>query len=90
MHNILDKLNCLGCTVLDEWFLFDPFGELVSGHKNVLETTLSSLKRSYLVQPLARERPSGWDADKIMCWDVSLSGKYLAAFTLPDEFFCVF
>jgi hypothetical protein len=47
----LDELNCLGCAVLDEWFVFDPFGELVNGHKNVLETTLSSLKRSYLVSP---------------------------------------
>ena len=67
MHDILDELNCLGCAVLDEWFVFDPFGELVNGHKNVLETALSSLKRSYLVQPPAQERPSGWDANKIMC-----------------------
>jgi hypothetical protein len=90
MHDILNELNCLGRTVLDEWLVFDPFGELVNGHKNVLETALSSLKRFYLVQPPARERPSGWDIDKIMCWDVSLSCKHLAAFTPPDEFFCIF
>jgi hypothetical protein len=65
MHDILDELNCFGYA--DEWFVFDRFGELVNGHKNALETALSSLKRSYLVQPPARERPSGWDADKIMC-----------------------
>jgi hypothetical protein len=53
MHDILDKLNCLGCAVLDEWFVFDPFGELVNGHKNILKITLSSLNRSYLVQPPA-------------------------------------
>jgi hypothetical protein len=49
MHDIFDELNCLGYAVLDEWFVFDLFGELISGHKNVLETALSSLKRSYLV-----------------------------------------
>jgi hypothetical protein len=65
MHDILDELNCLGCAVFDEWFVFDPFGELVNGHKNVLETTPNSLKRSYLVRLPARERPSRWDADKI-------------------------
>jgi hypothetical protein len=48
MH-ILDELNYLGYAVLDEWFVFDLFGELINGHKNVLEITLSSLKRSYLV-----------------------------------------
>jgi hypothetical protein len=32
----LDELNCLGCTVLDEWVVLNPFGELVNGHKNVL------------------------------------------------------
>jgi hypothetical protein len=90
MHGILDEFNCLGCAVFDKWFVFSPFGELVNCHENVLETTLSSLKRSYLVQPLARERPSRWDADKIMCQDVSLSCKHLVDFTLSDEFFYVF
>jgi hypothetical protein len=33
MHNILNELNCLGCVVLDEWFVFDPFGELVNATK---------------------------------------------------------
>jgi hypothetical protein len=49
MHDILDELNCLGCAVLDEWFVFDLFDELVNGHKNILKIVLSSLKRSYLV-----------------------------------------
>jgi hypothetical protein len=59
MHNVLDELNCLGCTVLDEWFVLNPFGELVNGHKNVLETTLVFLEGPYLIQPPAREQPSG-------------------------------
>jgi hypothetical protein len=49
MYDISDELNCLGCVVLDEWFEFDPFGELVNGHKNILKTALSSFKRSYQV-----------------------------------------
>jgi hypothetical protein len=87
--DVLDKLDCFGCTVFYEWFVLDPFGELVNNHKDVLKTALGFLERSYLIQPLAGERPSGWDADEIVCWDVSLSCKHLAAFTSSDEFFYV-
>ena len=86
VHNVLDELDSLGCAELDEWVLFDPFGELVNCHINVLETTLSFLKRSYLIQPLAGERPSGRDADEI----VSLSCEHLTTFAFSDKFFCVF
>jgi hypothetical protein len=66
MHDVLDELDCFTCGVLDEWFVFDPFGELVNSHKNVLELTLGFLERSYLIQPLAGELPSRRDADKIV------------------------
>jgi hypothetical protein len=55
MHDVLDELDCLGCAVFDEWFVLDPFGELVDGHENVLETTLGFLEGPYLIQPLAGE-----------------------------------
>jgi hypothetical protein len=45
----LDELDCFSCAVLDEWFVFDPFGKLVNSHKNILETTLGFLERSYLI-----------------------------------------
>jgi hypothetical protein len=48
-HDVLDELDCLGCAVLDEWFVLDPLGELVHGHKNVLETTLGFLEGPYLI-----------------------------------------
>jgi hypothetical protein len=63
----LDELDCFGCAELDEWFVFNPFGEFVNGHTNVLETPFSFLQRPYLVQPLAGKRPSRQDADKIVC-----------------------
>jgi hypothetical protein len=44
MHDVLDELDGLGYAILDEWFILDPFGELVNGHKNVLETTLGFLR----------------------------------------------
>jgi hypothetical protein len=44
MHDILDELNCLGCAVLDEWFVFDPFGELVNGHKMYSKPPLALLR----------------------------------------------
>jgi hypothetical protein len=50
MHDVLDELNCFNCAVLDKWFVFDLFGELVNSHKNILETTLGFLERSYLIQ----------------------------------------
>jgi hypothetical protein len=50
MYDVLDELDRFGCAVLDEWFVLDPLGEFVNGHKNVLETTLSFLERSYLIQ----------------------------------------
>jgi hypothetical protein len=43
-----------------------------------------------LIQPPAGEWPSRRDAYKIVCWDMSLSCKHLAAFALSDKFFCVF
>jgi hypothetical protein len=90
MHDVLDELDCFGYAVFYKWFVLDPFGELVNSHKDVLKTALGFLERSYLIQPTAGEWPSGWDADDIVCWDVSLSCKYLATFTFSDEFFCVF
>jgi hypothetical protein len=58
VHDLLNKLDGLGCAVLDEWFIFNLLGELVDGHIDVLKTTLSSLERSHLIQSLARKRPS--------------------------------
>jgi hypothetical protein len=49
MHDVLDELECLGCAVLDEWFILNPFGELVNGHKNILKTTLGFLEGPYLI-----------------------------------------
>jgi hypothetical protein len=58
MHDVLDELDCFGYAVLDKWFVLDPLGEFVNGHKNVLKTTLEFLERSYLIQPPAGEWPS--------------------------------
>jgi hypothetical protein len=49
MHDVLDELDRFGCDVLDEWFVLNPLGEFVNGHKNILETTLGFLERSYLI-----------------------------------------
>jgi len=43
-----------------------------------------------LIQPPAGERPSGWDADEVVSWHMSLSCEHLTTFTFSDEFFCVF
>jgi hypothetical protein len=67
VHDVLDELNCFGYAVFHEWFVLDPLGELVNSHKDVLETALGFLERSYLIQPLAGERPSGEDTDEIVC-----------------------
>ena len=90
MRNVLDELDCFGYAVFHKWFVFNPLGELVNCYEDVLETAICFLERSYLIQPLAGERPSGWDADKIMSWYMSLSCEHLIAFAFSDEFFCVF
>jgi hypothetical protein len=67
MHDVLDELECLGCAVLDEWFILNPFGELVNGHKNILKTTLGFLEGPYLILPQAGEQPSRRGAYKVVC-----------------------
>jgi hypothetical protein len=49
VHNVLNKLDGLGCAILDEWLVLNPLGKLVNGYVDVFKTTLSSLERSYLV-----------------------------------------
>jgi hypothetical protein len=49
MHDVLDELYYLGCAVLNEWFVLDPFGELVNDYKNVLKTTIGFLEEPYLI-----------------------------------------
>ena len=56
VHNVLDELDCFGCAVFCEWFVFDPLGELVNCHEDVFETALCFLEGSYLIQPPAGER----------------------------------
>jgi hypothetical protein len=73
VHDVLDELDYVGCAIFHERFVLDLFGELVNSHKDVLKTALGFLERSYLIQPLAGERPSERDANEIVCWDVSLS-----------------
>jgi hypothetical protein len=67
MYDVLNELDCFGCTVFYEQFILDPLGEFINDHKVVFETTLGFLERSYLIQPLAGERPSRQDTDKIVC-----------------------
>ena len=90
MRNFLDEFDCFGCAILREWFIFNPLGELVNCYKNVLETALCFLERSYLIQSLVGERPSGWDADEVVGWHMSLFCEHLTTFASFDEFFCVF
>jgi hypothetical protein len=49
MHDVLDELDCFSYAVLEEWFVFDPFCELVNSHKNVLEITFGLFERSHLI-----------------------------------------
>ena len=39
MDDIFEELDCFLCSGRDEWFILDPFGELVDGDVNVPETT---------------------------------------------------
>ena len=90
MHNVLNELDCFGCAVFCEWFEFNPLGELVNYYEDVLKAAFCFLEGSYLIQPLVGERPSGWDADEVVSWHMSLSCEHLTTFTFSDEFFCVF
>jgi hypothetical protein len=67
MHDVLDELDCFGYAIFYEWFVLDPLGEFINGHKDVFETALSFLERFYLIQPPAGEQPSRQDTDKIVC-----------------------
>jgi hypothetical protein len=48
VNDVLDELDCFGCAIFYEWFILDLFGELVNSHKDILETALGFLERSYL------------------------------------------
>jgi hypothetical protein len=67
VHDVLDELDCFFYAIFYEWFVLDPFGELVISYKDVLKTALGFLERSYLIQPPTGECPSGWDVDEIVC-----------------------
>jgi hypothetical protein len=47
VHDVLDELDCFGCAVFHKWFVLDRLGELVNSHKDVFETALGFLERSY-------------------------------------------
>jgi hypothetical protein len=49
VHDVLDELDCFGCSVFHEWFVLDPLGELVNGYKDVFKTALGFLERPYLI-----------------------------------------
>ena len=44
VHNVLDELDCFGCAVFCEWFVFDPLGELVNCYEDVLEPPFAFLR----------------------------------------------
>ena len=39
VDDIFKELDCFLCSSRDEWFILDPFGELVDSDINILETT---------------------------------------------------
>jgi len=90
VHNVLDELDCFGCTIFCEWFVFNPLSELVNCYKDVLKTALCFLERSHLIQPPAGERLSGWNADEVVGWHMSLSCEHLTTFASSNKFFYVF
>jgi hypothetical protein len=49
MHDVLDELDCFGYAVFYERFVLDPLGEFINDHKDVFETALGFLERSYLI-----------------------------------------
>ena len=66
VHNVLDELDCFGCAIFCEWFIFNPLGELINCYEDVLETAFCFLERSYLIQPPAGEGLSRWYADEVV------------------------
>ena len=39
VDDIFEELDCLLCSSQNEWFVFDPLGELVNGDVHIPETT---------------------------------------------------
>jgi hypothetical protein len=59
----LDEFDYFGCTILYERLIFDPFSEFVDCNEDVLKSAFGLFEWSYLIQPLACERPSRRDAN---------------------------
>ena len=59
VHNVLDELNCFGCAVLCERFVFNPLGEFVNCYKDVLEAAFCFLEGSYLMHPQQEKGQAG-------------------------------
>jgi hypothetical protein len=84
MHEVLGELDCFCCVVFYEWLVLDPLGEFVNCNEDVLKTSFGLFEWTYLVQPLACERPGMRDANQLMSWYVSLPREHLASFALSD------
>ena len=61
VDDIFEELDCFLCSSRDEWFIFNPLGELVDGDIYVLETTWCWFERPDHVQSPACEGPGSWD-----------------------------
>jgi hypothetical protein len=62
VHNVLVELDCFCCAVFCERLVLDPLGKFVDCDEDILKSTFGLFEWSYLVQPLACERPDRRDA----------------------------
>ena len=89
MYDVLKELDCFFSSSCDEWFVFDPFGELIDGDVHVPETFWRRFKRPDHIQSPACEWPGSWDGLQFLCRYVYLLGKKLAPLTSSNKVFCI-
>ena len=61
VYDVLKELDCFFSSSCDEWFVFDPFGELIDGDVHVPETSWRRFERPDHIQSPACERPGSWN-----------------------------
>jgi hypothetical protein len=62
----------------------NPLGKLVVSHQNSIESFWRIWERTNHIQPPASERPSWWNRDEFVGWNVLLLGEELTSMSLLD------
>ncbi len=67
-HDVNEKISSLVRSNRDEWFGFNPLGELVNSYEKMSETTGGPFERANHIKPRNRKWPGQWNVLQLLSW----------------------